>query len=249
MRTTILKNFILVAVTALITALIFNYLHKKKDKDHPNDDGTRSPTSICMDYDNQQPATLTSNLIKSMVTKYGDTQLDYIQNATGTVVPEDAKAIWFDIETLKRFLYHVEYNTSKNPALSRDKRLGIRIYYAAYPKNADMRIFAQSQTDSTFSFNPDYENHHTLVMIPTIAGTNGENYDFNPLDDKTYDGFVNMKDEDKGAYLQGNYPTLSIGPSAAPATPNTLTSQNSNSVIARNHGILFPPGPTSGMGF
>ncbi|MEC4003703.1 hypothetical protein OX283_003475 [Flavobacterium sp. SUN052] len=249
MRTNILKNFILIAVTVLITSLIFNYMHKKKDKDYPNDDGTRSTTSICMDYDNQQPATLTTDLIKSMVTKYDNTQLDYIENAPGSVVPEDAKAIWFDIETLKRFLYHVEFNVSKNPSLSRDKKLGIRIYYAAYPKNADMRIFAQSQTDSTFSFNPDYENHHTLVMIPTITGADGENYDFNPLDAKTYDGFVNMKGQDKGAYLQGNYPTLSIGPSAAPATPNMLTSQNSNGVIARNHGVLFPPYSFTGFGF
>lgn len=249
MRTTILKNFILVAVTALLTALIFNYLHKNKDKDHPNDGGTRSPTSICMDYDNQQPATLTTDLIKSMVTKYGDTQLDYIQNTLGSVVPKDAKAIWFDIETLKRFLYHVEYNTSKNPTLSRDKRLGIRIYYAAYPKNTDMRIFAQSQTDSTFSFNPDYENHHTLVMIPTISGADDKNYDFNPLDDKTYDGFVNMKGQDKGAYLQNNYPTLSIGPSAEPVSANNLINQNSNGVVARNHGVLTPPETVIGFGF
>ena len=80
---------------------------------------------------------------------------------------------------------------NKNPTQGRDKKLGVRIYYAAYPDNSKMRDLAATQTDPNFSYNPAYEKKHTLVMIPTIE-KDGKNYDFNPLDPNSYIGFTNM---------------------------------------------------------
>jgi hypothetical protein len=233
-----------ILITALITALVTNYLCKNKQQtDIPDKDRSNS---ICMDYDSDPPAVLTTELVKSMVVKYNNVQLNNIQTATTNPVPTDAKAIWFDLETLKKFMYHIEHNVSKNYTLSRNKKIGVRIYYAAYPKNERMRALASSQTDPDFSFNPNYENLHTLVMIPTIATDDGINFDFNPLDATTYNGFVNMDSKNKYSFINNTYSTLSLGTSSAPATTNQSVN---NSTSARNHGSLYPPDNITGLGF
>ena len=243
MKSLTLKCLLLISLTALITAFITCYFCKKKDiVDVPG--GTRSD-DICMDYDSIQPPTLTADLVKSMITKYDDTQLNNIQTATVNSVPNDARAIWFDLETLKKFIYHIEHNANKNHAESKGKKLGVRIYYAAYPKNSEMSVFAQSQTDSTFTFNPDYQFKHTLVMVPTISGRSGEEFDFNPLDVSTYNGFVNMDPKNKYAFINSNYSILTIGAGAEDVTASGSTP----SINVRNHGVLTPPDSVTGLGF
>ena len=242
MRTNFLKSFILVVATALITVLIMQFFCKKHKNDHPKDDGTRSLTTICMDYDNEPPATLTTDLVKSMVTKYDGTQLRYIQTASNTIVREDAKAIWFDLETLKKFLYHIEHNVGKNYAEGHDKKLGVRIYYSAYPDASKMNDYMSQQNDTTYQFDPAYENLHTLVMIPTITGENDQNYDFNPLDKTTYNGFTGKSA--RNPITSPSYNTLSLGASSEVTNLNSPTHTS-----ARNHGTLFPPGPPVGVAF
>lgn len=236
----IMKSILLVAVTALITYFITCHFCKPKQLvDIPDKD--RSAT-ICMDYENIQPATLTTDLVRSMVTKYDKTQLNYIQNAPGTQVSKDARAIWFDFETLKQFIYHIEYNVNKNFEVAHDKKLGIRIYYSAYPSAEEMNVFMSQQNDSTYQFDPAYQNLHTLVMIPTITGTDGQNFDFNPMDKTTYNGFTDKSA--RNLLLTPNYSTLSLG-----AASETTNLTNPNHTSARNHGTLYPPGNAVGFGF
>ncbi len=243
MKSLTLKCLLLILLTAIITAFITCYFCKKKEVvDVPG--GTRS-NDICMDYDTIQPPTLTSDLVKSMITKYDNAQLNHIQTAANNPVLNDARAIWFDLETLKKFIYHIEHNADKNQGESNGKKLGVRIYYAAYPKNDDMRVFAQSQTDSTFTFNPDYQFKHTLVMVPTISGRDGEEFDFNPLDVSTYNGFVNMDPKNKYSFINSNYSILTLGAGAEQVT----SSSSGTSINVRNHGTLFPPESTIGFGF
>lgn len=243
MKTQTLKNIIICLLLCLFTALITYYLCCKKHGTIP--EGTRSLTDVCMDYSTEAPATLTTEMVKSMVTQYGDAQLESIQSATINSVPEDAKSIWFDLETLKAFLYQVEYNAKKKRASIKNEELGIRIYYAAYPENSKMRAMEASQTDPNFSFNPDYEKLHTLVMIPTIAvGSKKENFDFNPLDLTTFNGFANTpKTSSTYSANSASYTTLSLGTSSAPAAAgiNSSGTTNTPSIIARNHGTLCPP--------
>ncbi|MBC7640935.1 MAG: hypothetical protein H7174_01135 [Flavobacterium sp.] len=233
------KTIFTILATTIITALIVYLLMKpKKTVDVP--DGVRSLTSICMDYDTVTPPTLTSKMAQAMVAKYGSTQLNNIQTAPSNAVPKDAKSIWFDLETLKQFLYRVEISAKKNDSLKRN--LGVRIYYAAYPKNDEMKRLAQDQTDPNFTMNSDYENLHTLVMIPTISDREGNNYDFNPLDAATYDGFTRMDKEKSSPMTNGNYSILSLGTSG----PQTAAG---NSIIARNRGELSPPAYSNGISF
>jgi hypothetical protein len=235
MKSQLLKCLLLVLITALLTFFITCYFCKKLGADGP--DITRSITSICSDYDTQVPPTLTSKMVKSMVGQYTAAQLNNIQTATTNAVPQDAKSIWFDLETLKKFLYHIEHNTGKHYSESKDKSMGVRIYYAAYPEDVKMKLLAAQQTDPNFTYNPNYEKLHTLVMIPTISGANGENYDFNPLDVNSFVGFTNMKKDGK-SYIEDDYPTLTLGTSA----PNvTISAPTPSHINAQNHGRLCPP--------
>ena len=182
-----------------------------------------------------------------MVAKYSDTQLYNIQNASNNAVQQDAKSIWFELETLKRFLYHVENNIKKNNVTISSEKLGIRIYYAAYPKNEAMRQLSQDQTDPSFTMNTAYENKHTLVMIPTIADSNGNNFDFNPQDQATYNGFTNMPKGTKNPLLSDNYSLMSLG--TAPTANGIVRTPSPNAIMARNHGELSPPGVSPGISF
>jgi hypothetical protein len=249
MKSQLLKCLLLCLLTALLTYFLTCYFCKKKFEDIP--ENTRSLTDICMDYDTITPPTLTTEMVKSMVTQYSGAQLNSIQTSPTNAVAVDARSIWFDLETLKEFLYQIEHNVNKNPTQGRDKKLGVRIYYAAYPDNTKMRDLAATQTDPNFSYNPAYEKKHTLVMIPTIQGADRENYDFNPLDVNSYIGFTNMKAGGAFSSNSSSYATLSLGTSSAPlvSAPATNGGGTSSSIISRNHGSLNPPDPFMGLAF
>jgi hypothetical protein len=243
------KTLLTILTTAIFTAVAV-YLFIKPNHIFDIPDETRNLNSICMDYDTVSPPTLTSKMVKSMVDKYSATQLNNIQTATSNSVPRDAKSIWFDVETLKQFLYHIEHNVAKNQ--SSKQNIGVRIYYAAYPKNSEMSLLAQDQSDPNFTMNPSYENLHTLVMIPTISGSDGNNYDFNPLDVNSYNGFAKMNN--KNLFDGNTYEMVSLG-TAPPQTASSIaninlqTQQVSNAINARNHGILQPPFVATGTSF
>jgi hypothetical protein len=248
MKSQLLKCLLLMLLTALLTYFITCHFGLcRKDGD---DGGTRNVNTICMDYDNVPPATLTTQMVKSMVTQYSGAQLNSIQkDSLINHVPEDARSIWFDLETLKQFMYQIEHNAGNHFAESDKKKLGVRIYYAAYPSNTKMREMAADQTDPNFSYNPAYENLHTLVMIPTISGADKENYDFNPLDASTYNGYVNMPKGGK-YYTDDDYTGISLGTSSNPASANAnQINATNNGVSARNHGLLSPPHSISGNAF
>lgn len=245
------KTLFPILATAILTAAI-TYFIVRPSATVTVPGGTRSLNEICNDYDTVVPPTLTSKMVRSMVAKYSATQLNNIQTGINPV-PVDAKAIWFDIETLKKFLYHVEHNVAKNSSATSKTKLGVRIYYAAYPKNTNMSDLAQDQTDPNFTMNPAYENLHTLVMIPTISDGAGNNYDFNPLDVATYDGFTRMKSDANNPLTNDIYPMMTLGTAplqavnAAASTSNTT--QTSNAINARNHGQLYPPDNSPGHAF
>lgn len=238
-----LRIVLLVVITSLLTFFATRYFIQHTDGNFDNG-GTRSETTICSDYESEPPAVLTMQMIKKMIEQYKNVQLNNIQTAATNAVPTDARAIWFDLETLKKFLYHVEHNVNKNYTESQGKKIGIRIYYAAYPNNEEMKRMASSQSDPDFTFNPAYQNLHTLVMIPTITGTNGENYDFNPLDKETYIGFANMnKLKRETLFNNSSYSSLIFGPEAE------IIRNSDGTTSARNHGHLYPPGNIIGFGF
>lgn len=201
--------------------------------------------TICLNYDNYQPSTLSIGLIRDMISNYRTNQLNAItNNATGLYKPtptsnyEDAHSVWFDLDTLKKFIYHVEHHSRQNGATA---KLGLRIYYAAYPNNTLWGnagyegLAVLRNTPTTLN----YQRLHTVVIIPTLDIGGGAT-DFNPLDTKTYthglNGLIGWRDSSTNLRL-----------STLPAL--TAVTNTTNDVAARNHGDLTPPGTTVVEGF
>ncbi len=119
--------------------------------------------------------TIASDLIQKLIDNYRNNQMNAVNKELGIT---DSNSIWFDLPKLKNFIAAIEDEARNiNPDVS-DKDMGIRFYYAAYPKAEDWDIMADHPVER------EYAERHTLVMIPTLkkADENGEmlDYDFDP---------------------------------------------------------------------
>ncbi|MDR2237231.1 MAG: hypothetical protein LBE92_14005 [Chryseobacterium sp.] len=115
--------------------------------------------------------TIPSELIQKLVDNYRKNQMTAANKELGIT---DSHSIWFDLPRLKSFIAAVENEARNiNPDVT-DEDLGIRFYYAAYPKTQDWGIMENHPVDK------EYAQKHTLVMIPTLkrADENGEMLDF-----------------------------------------------------------------------
>ena len=187
--------------------------------------------SICMNYSNTDMSQLEVPLVHEMVNGYKDNQLFHINNQ---IRIDDAHSIWFDLETLKAFMYHIEMNAKESEFKLTDKDLGLRIYYSRYPESKSW----EDHKDLQGQVDQNCEKLHTLLMIPTI-NKKGLNMDFNPLDIRTYT--ENLKHFEDYSNPNSNYRTPALG------LMNTRNSSSSSG--AQNHGSLFPPKTTNGHGF
>jgi len=240
------NSFVLAIGVALISFAIFSYCTTPP----PVTKG-----SICIEYPENTISTLPILLISDMVSKYQEKQLSAVKEGLREDLrkqldnnqidstnfkerfPEvqDAQSIWFDLETLKTFLYHIEHITIENDSTKTNKDLGVRIYYTSYPKRETWDSIPEYR-DALLSMKNDqktvgYEEKHTLVMIPTIRQEkNGRvgNFDFNPLFGKdTYD--IDLRSAISGDSINRNL-LLSVGGFT-----------NIEGMQARNHGGLIPP--------
>ncbi|KAA0126626.1 hypothetical protein FY557_16440 [Chryseobacterium sp. SN22] len=155
------------------------------------------------------PNTMTCAFIKTLVDNYRKNQLMSVKNSMGI---DDAHAIHFDLATLKKFISDIEVEAQNSHPAATAEDLGIRFYYAAYPKTADWDIMADTPIGQ------EYAERHTLVMVPTVkrADENGESlcYDFSPIGSGSNSGEILAMA--KGTGLQGD-------------------------IISQNHGALSPP--------
>lgn len=165
------------------------------------------------------PATPVSQMplstVKTMIDQYRNNQYVAINNSRTIEVP-DAHSVWFDSNTLKKFIHDMETETLKKKPNSKEP-LGIRIYFAAYP-NLNLTGTTNFIEADFKDIQKNYATRQTVVLIPTIfdKSKNG-NVDFNPLDAATYSGFSKLKN--KSAVDKATTP----------------------SIMALNHGHLIPP--------
>ncbi|MGC4101576.1 hypothetical protein [Ferruginibacter sp.] len=138
-------------------------------------------------------------------------------NNTGS---EDARSIWFSLETIKKFIWIIESNQCKKNC--RDS-LGIRIYYARYPE-------AKDPIWKTPGLAPEarYAGHHTVFMIPTYWDPRDSmHHDFDPM----------------SRICRGPFDT------SATAKPTTIFFEFTGDPDGQNHGNLIPPDLNSGNAF
>ncbi|WP_130735631.1 hypothetical protein [Flavobacterium sp. J27] len=235
----------MITTTLLIVIVIaFGvYVYKFPPKKNPCPCGT--PNKICLDYSNESMSELEVGLIHEMVDKYKENQLKTINQLSEFTNFGDARAIAFKLDTLKKFIYHIEKESLDRSVNLTDKitakELGVRIYYAAYPpidkwKNHDDLVpFLASN-----SIRNEYGHLHTLVMIPTrTKGTT--TFDFNPLDSNTFS---------TGLYDRAGYAYNYTPANKTAALSLKSEDDNTNTTGSQNHGSLIPPGDPAGlMGF
>ncbi|SEW38694.1 hypothetical protein SAMN05421841_2496 [Chryseobacterium wanjuense] len=163
------------------------------------------------------PNTMTCEFIQTLVNNYRNNHLVFVKDKLGI---DDAHSIHFDLATLKKFISDIETETQKtNPGIA-DEDLGIRFYYAAYPKATDWEIMSGTP------IGVEYAEKHTLVMVPTMKMEDEEGemlpYDFNPLSSGSEGEFLAMAS--KTTDLEGE-------------------------IISQNHGNLVPPDSTKTESF
>ncbi|AXO80385.1 hypothetical protein DZC78_08315 [Olleya aquimaris] len=217
-------------ILSVITIIAFGFYVYKNPPNRrttlsstPSNPGSSINSKICMDYSDENMNTLEMDLIRDMVDGYKNNQLVHINAAEKF---SDAHSIWFDLETLKKFIYHIEYQTINTDNKIDPQNLGLRIYYSRYPDELPGAYNNLKDVPTNFA------KHHTLVAIPTYRRKEtSANIDFNPLDINTF-----------GEGIPSNY----TGP--IPSLPLTKSSQN-QLTGAQNHGNLIPPADGSGEGF
>ena len=96
-------------VLLIVVAIAFGlYVYKFPPKKNPCPCDT--PNKICLDYSNSQINELRVDLIHTMTNKYRSNQLDFVNRNSDFLGynKKDAHSIWFDLITLKKFMYHIE---------------------------------------------------------------------------------------------------------------------------------------------
>lgn len=231
------STILLILVLILFGIYIYKHPPSSKSKTIPTTPSPTSPipTNICMDYSGATINQLEVDLVRNMITGYKNHQKKHIDAATGL---DDAHSIWFDLEVLKKFIYHTEYNTLQNSISGQKPKLGLRIHYSRYPEFKNWNNYKDLNDLALDPIGKLYGEHHTLIMIPTIKRNDGKNVNFNPLDIDTYEDGM---------------------PFDYPGTPSTTTvpvfgainkqATNSNTTTAQNHGGLYPPHTINANGY
>ncbi|MDQ1858810.1 MULTISPECIES: hypothetical protein [unclassified Chryseobacterium] len=170
-----------------------------------------------------QPGTMSNSLIQALIDNYRQNHLSAINTTLGI---QDAHSIWFDLPKLKNFIAKIEEEAAKvDPATSAED-LGIRFYYASYPKTENWDIMASHPVPQ------EYAEKHTLVLIPTMKKTNetGVAYDsdFNTLQ----------------AHGEGKAFGLSTAKSKSAAYKH-----DDDGTVGENSGTLIPPAPPMGTSY
>lgn len=228
------KSLSLIALSVVASAIIYSCNFSN---------GSTLSEMLCLNYKNKTMNTMEVQLIRKMTDTYKAKQLNAINNnvATGfTASNSDARAIWFDLETLKAFIYHIEMEAKnqKTPVTSKD--LGVHIYYASYPEYKSWGIYKDLPGTGKKALTSNYQGRHTLVMVPTIR-REGIDFDFNPLDTDTYTTpLSSIEKYATGLSLPGSTPTRTY------ALRNSPSSETTGS---QNHGSLIPPGNPNQIAF
>lgn len=178
-----------------------------------------------------QPGTMSNSLIQALIDNYRQNHLNAINTALGI---DDAHSIWFDLPKLKSFIAKIEEEAARvNPATS-EEDLGIRFYYATYPKAENWSMMDSHPVPLA------YAEKHTLVMIPTLkkASETGEfvDFDFNP--------FQTGAENSSLALNSRNFTPPGNGDGNGNGG-----SQGDDTGLGENSGTLIPPAPPMGTSY
>lgn len=162
------------------------------------------------------------NLAKEIADAYyADKDKSFISDAGGVTNVEDSRTVWFDLQTLKQYIWQIEDTLCKQGCNIDSLGLGLHLYFAKYP---------DSSLISQFGVEPRYANHQTIFLTATYKGKKN-NIDFDPF----HPGPDKCKPTPLRAYLQR---------SSNSREGMKLSGGDGAGVL--NHGGLIPPPPGEG---
>lgn len=100
--------------------------------------------------------------------------LNKILNEEGVIKGEDVRDVWFDLEVMKQYINYVEAQ-SKTKGY---KGLGLRVYYGAYPKNAE----AHDPGYATVFFIPTYRAKKGMIPVSNFVQQDSTNFNNKDLE-------------------------------------------------------------------
>ncbi len=228
-------------IAGLLLALVFSIFYRSCESGKIAIDESVNKNEICMDFSSEQESKLTHGLVGDMVNLYRIKQWNSIKGSTTSPMVTDANTIWFELDSIKKFIYTIERTVKNNPGTENSK-LGLRIYYAAYPEMSQWGL-REYKDLSVFRGNPiteQYEKMHTLVMLPTIQTAGGAIKDINLFDVSTFTTGIPKYEYINGiSTMPPAFRTARV--SALLPIPSAI-SDPSAPVSAKNHGTLYPPG-------
>ncbi|WP_126653439.1 hypothetical protein [Chryseobacterium aureum] len=176
-----------------------------------------------------EPGMMSNSLIQALIDNYRQNHLTAINTALGI---QDAQSIWFDLPKLKNFIAKIEEEAAKVNPDTPAEDLGIRFYYATYPKQENWSIMDSHPVPQ------EYAEKHTLVLIPTIKKTSENGV--------AYDSDFNTPQ------ANGDHSKLALN--ARNFTPSSNVDGNggpldSDTGLGENNGILVPPKSPLGQSF
>jgi hypothetical protein len=122
------------------------------------------------------PAAIPTYLAMALAKTYKKNQYQVINDG---MCITDSRCAWLSLDTIKAFLSGIEQKSMENFGYD-SSRLGVRIYFGAYPKAdapaADWAPFPQTEPDGTPT--RSYAGKHTILMVPTFNDV--LNIDFDP---------------------------------------------------------------------
>lgn len=108
-----------------------------------------------------------------------DQQKSFVYTEAGVKTQtQDATSITFPIEQLKAFIELSERAICAGEC-NRNTPLALRFYYGKYPDSTRMQ-----QSPDLKMLPMEYENHHTLFLVPLYQSTDGQWVEFNPIEKK-----------------------------------------------------------------
>lgn len=155
-------------------------------------------------------------------------------NPDALVPGEDSKSVWFSLEKLKNFIWHIEKQNCERPC---PDSLGLRIYFGIYP---DLYKFSDPRAEGLENVPKDYSFRHTLFMVPTYRDErSGLYYDFYPAAKDCRTPLKLLPTRPNGEFpITIKTPYILLMDMSEPPTGGS-----------QNHGGLIPPGASTGTSF
>jgi hypothetical protein len=182
----------------------------------------------------------TAKALADYYNKSTTSKLLFPTNDSNLIPGNDARSVWFPLERLKKFIWNIEKENCGKPC---PHDLGLRVYFARYPQQADTLW----QKDYLTGVSTTFANRHTVFMVPTYYDESKKtDVDFFPGDEtcsRPLEEWARIPVA-SGEVFKNQYKDIKI-PFIIMAGAIPLSEPGDG----QNHGGLIPPGTATGTSF